>query len=223
MIPAWIMSIKATKLLRISWRFLLQAIMIIPFVLYERRKADAQTLEKYKLSYIFNFEHLYIAYLSSFATSFWFTIILTTFEWSFISHTMFLGALANYFLSIGRTMRGNGHDLEPGGQVLITIGILMVLIDIYQFNPQHDAKPEDWHFINPWYLTRSRIESVLADLVNFSPNTDSSRSLLLHVQILSLHRRSQKPLSPISIHVAGQLYGVHKYDVYHLFLQWCHI
>ena len=49
------MSIKATKLLRISWRFLLQAIMIIPFVLYERRKADAETLAKYKLSYIFNF------------------------------------------------------------------------------------------------------------------------------------------------------------------------
>lgn len=34
MIPAWIMSIKATKLLRISWRFMLQAVMIIPFVLY---------------------------------------------------------------------------------------------------------------------------------------------------------------------------------------------
>ena len=53
MIPAWIMNIKATKLLRISWRFLLQAIMIIPFVLYERRKADAQTLEKYKQFYEF--------------------------------------------------------------------------------------------------------------------------------------------------------------------------
>jgi hypothetical protein len=34
MIPAWIMNIKATKLLRISWRFLLQALMVIPFVLY---------------------------------------------------------------------------------------------------------------------------------------------------------------------------------------------
>jgi len=32
--PAWIMSIKANKILRISWRFLLQAIFMIPFVLY---------------------------------------------------------------------------------------------------------------------------------------------------------------------------------------------
>jgi len=135
------MNIKATKLLRISWRFLLQAIMIIPFVLYERRKADAQTLEKYKLSYIFNFDHLYIAYLSSFATSFWFTIRLTTFEWTFVSHAIFFSALANYFLSLGRTMRGNGHDLEPGGQVLITIGMLFVMIDIYLFDPKTDAKP----------------------------------------------------------------------------------
>lgn len=34
MIPPWIMSIKATKLLRISWRFLLQSFMVVPFVLY---------------------------------------------------------------------------------------------------------------------------------------------------------------------------------------------
>jgi hypothetical protein len=135
MIPAWIMSIKATKLLRISWRFLLQAIMVIPFVLHERRGADAATLEKYKLSYIFDFKHLQVAYLSSFATSFWFTIILTTFEWTFISHSLFLGALANYFLSMGRTMRGTSHGLEPGGQVLITIGIVMMLVDISKLNP----------------------------------------------------------------------------------------
>lgn len=32
-------------------------------------------------------------------------------------------------------MRGQGHDLKPGGEVLITIGILMVLIDIYNFDP----------------------------------------------------------------------------------------
>lgn len=38
--PAWIMSIKANKILRISWRFLFQAIFMIPFVLYERRTGD---------------------------------------------------------------------------------------------------------------------------------------------------------------------------------------
>lgn len=38
--PAWIMSIKANKILRISWRFLFQAFFMIPFVLYERRTGD---------------------------------------------------------------------------------------------------------------------------------------------------------------------------------------
>jgi hypothetical protein len=33
-IPGWIMNIKATKLLRIAWRFLLQSLIVIPFVLY---------------------------------------------------------------------------------------------------------------------------------------------------------------------------------------------
>jgi hypothetical protein len=62
-------------------------------------------------------------------------------------------------------MRGTGHGLEPGGQVLITIGIIMMLVDIYMFNPKMDASPEDWNFINPYYLSRTRLESVIADLV----------------------------------------------------------
>ncbi len=73
--------------------------------------------------------------MSSFATSFYLTIICTCFQWTFISHAVFLGGLANYFLSIGRSMRGQGHNLEPGGQVLISIGILIVLIDVYKFDP----------------------------------------------------------------------------------------
>jgi len=40
MIPGWIMNIKATKLLRQCWRFLMQALMVIPFVLHEKRTLD---------------------------------------------------------------------------------------------------------------------------------------------------------------------------------------
>lgn len=105
------MSIKATKFLRKTWRFLLQALMIIPFVLYERRVAQGDTKEKYKLAYIFNPSNLKKAYFSSFATSFWFTIILTCFEWTYISHAIVLGSLSNFFLSIGRTIRKANHDL----------------------------------------------------------------------------------------------------------------
>lgn len=45
------------------------------------------------------------------------------------------------------------------------MGILMVLIDTYKFDPHTDAQPEDWHFINYFYLTRTRIQSILANLV----------------------------------------------------------
>jgi hypothetical protein len=53
MIPGWIMSIQANKLLRKSWRFFMQAFMVIPFVLYERRSKDENIKKKYCFSYIF--------------------------------------------------------------------------------------------------------------------------------------------------------------------------
>ena len=40
LIPAWIMSIPAEKYLRISWRFFMQALLIIPFCMYEYRKGN---------------------------------------------------------------------------------------------------------------------------------------------------------------------------------------
>jgi hypothetical protein len=40
----------------------------------------------------------------------------------------------------------------------------MVIIDIYNFDPA-SAHEEDWHFINYFYLTRTRLQSILADIV----------------------------------------------------------
>jgi hypothetical protein len=33
-VPGWIMNIPATKFVRIAWRFVMQALIVIPFVLY---------------------------------------------------------------------------------------------------------------------------------------------------------------------------------------------
>lgn len=132
MIPPWIMSIKATKLIRICWRFLLQSFMVVPFVLYERRTASEKVREMYSFSHIFKLEHFKKVYISSFATSFWFTMILTTFEWTYISHAMVLGALSNFFLSVMRMINGEkNHELEKGGQVMVLIGFFMVMLDSY--------------------------------------------------------------------------------------------
>lgn len=79
MIPSWIMNIKATKLLRISWRFLMQTLMIFPFVLYERRVGNEEVKYQYTLAHIIKPVHLKKAYISSIATSIWFTCILTVF------------------------------------------------------------------------------------------------------------------------------------------------
>jgi len=40
MIPGWIMNIGANKYLRISFRFMLQMLTVVPFVLYEYRNGS---------------------------------------------------------------------------------------------------------------------------------------------------------------------------------------
>jgi hypothetical protein len=108
-IPGWIMNIQATKLLRIAWRFLLQSVIVIPFVLYEYRISSEETKQQYKLKHILNPTHLKKVYLSSISTSIWFTCILTVFEWTYISHGLVLGALSNFFLSIHRRFTNSTH------------------------------------------------------------------------------------------------------------------
>lgn len=111
MIPGWIMNIKANKLLRISWRFLMQSIMVIPFVLYEYRTGGEAVRKKYSFKYIFNITNFIKPLVSSLATSMWFTTILGGFEWTSVSHSIVLGSLSNFFLSLGRSWRKSSHDL----------------------------------------------------------------------------------------------------------------
>jgi hypothetical protein len=105
------MNIKANKLLRISWRFFMQTFMVIPFVLYEYRTCDEDTRKKYNLRHIFQPEHIIKPFISSLATSMWFTVILQGFEWTSVSHSIVMGSLSNFFLSIGRSLRRSSHDL----------------------------------------------------------------------------------------------------------------
>lgn len=75
-IPGWIMNIPANKVLRISWRFVMQVPMMIPFVLYEYRTASPEVRQQYQFSYIFKPSNIVKPMASSLATSFWFTMIL---------------------------------------------------------------------------------------------------------------------------------------------------
>lgn len=154
MIPGWIMNIKANKVLRISWRFFMQVFMVIPFVLYQYRTCDENTKKKYSLKYIFDPHVMIKPLISAFATSIWFSMILFGFEWTSISHSMVMGSLSNFFLSIGRSRRKSSHDLESGGQMFVVLGIALVLTDTFQFNVQY-LTPEDYTVNNTFYYNRA--------------------------------------------------------------------
>jgi hypothetical protein len=151
--PAWIMSINANKILRISWRFMLQAIFMIPFLLYEKRTGSESVKKKYSFEHIMRFEGLRKVYISSIGTSIWFSIILTCFEWTYISHALVLGSLSNFFLSINRSINHSTHSLEPGGQIFVIVGIIFTLSDSYRLETDNEHTSA-WEVINPYYLTR---------------------------------------------------------------------
>lgn len=159
------MNIKANKILRISWRFFMQMIMVIPFVLYEYRTCDENTKKKYSLSYIFNPSNMIKPLISSLATSLWFTTILFGFEWTSVSHSIVMGSLSNFFLSIGRSWRKSSHDLESGGQMFVVLGIVLVLTDTLKFTPE-SLGPDDYTVNNTFYYNRKWWERLTFDLVS---------------------------------------------------------
>ena len=107
----------------------MQALCMIPFIMYEKRTASPEVKEKYKLSYILDRKNICKPYISSLYTSLWFMFILTSFEWTYVSHGIVLGALSNFFLSLGRTWRSQNHQFEIGGQVMVTLGLLLAFQD----------------------------------------------------------------------------------------------
>ena len=110
-VPGWIMNIKANKFLRQLWRFLMQALVVLPFVFYERRTASEENKSKYTAAYIFDRKNIIKPYISSLAACLWFLSILTSFEWTYVSHGIVLGSLSNFCLSINRSLNKNSHDL----------------------------------------------------------------------------------------------------------------
>ncbi|KRX00909.1 hypothetical protein PPERSA_09515 [Pseudocohnilembus persalinus] len=71
-VPPWILTIPAEKYLRVAWRFFMQGMLLLPFVMWEYRQKKGSNI--YTFSYIFTMERIKKAYLSSFANSLWFTI-----------------------------------------------------------------------------------------------------------------------------------------------------
>lgn len=75
--PIWIMLMKSNKFVIMTWRFLLQALIMIPFVLYEKRTVYKSNSEKYSLEQIFNIKNLKKLYAYSLVNVLWYGVILT--------------------------------------------------------------------------------------------------------------------------------------------------
>ena len=48
---------------------------------------------------IFNFKNMKKVYISSLGGTLWFTMVLFSFDFTFVSHAILLGNLANFFIS----------------------------------------------------------------------------------------------------------------------------
>lgn len=132
-IPIWIIALKLNNIVALFWRFFFQMFLMIPFVLHEMRTIKFEDSHKYSLGHIFNAQHLRKLYSCSFAAVFWYTVILTAGEWTYLSHAFYLGSLSNFFLSLARHRYRHVHEFEVGGQVIVIIGICFVILDTATF------------------------------------------------------------------------------------------
>ena len=153
-IPPWIMSIPAEKYMRISWRFFMQTVMMIPFLMYEKRNLAPENKEQYTLSYIFKLEHIKKVYLVAFTNSIWFTMVLFAFEWKFISHALVLSGLQQFFFSIQRHIRKEeNHSYEAAGQAMVVFGLFCVFTSSIYYDPA-EAPPSTKNYRNFLLLLR---------------------------------------------------------------------
>lgn len=158
------MTIGATKFIRQAWRFLLQVFFTVPFMMYEWRTSSPEVKAKYSLAYIFDRKNIIKPYISSLSASLFFLFILSSFEWTFVSHGIVLGSLSNFFLSIGRGFRNQTHSIESGGQVLVIMGVLLAVYDTISVGIE-DISVRDNQTANTFYMRRTWWERVAGDLV----------------------------------------------------------
>ena len=76
-------------------------------------------------------------YISSLGSTIWFTLVLFSFGFTTVSHSILLGNLTNFFISMIRMWGRKNYktslkiELEIIGQVLIIFGILLIFSDTF--------------------------------------------------------------------------------------------
>ncbi|CAD8092368.1 unnamed protein product [Paramecium primaurelia] len=121
MIPAWIMTIPLDKYLRITWRFWIQSMFLIPVMMYEQRTGSQQVKSQYEFRYIFQWENMRQLYYASISPTIASTIFLFCFDYNYIATIFILGSQTNFWLSAVRVQSQN-HILEKRGQIFSFFG-----------------------------------------------------------------------------------------------------
>lgn len=75
--PIWTLAMKTNKFIVLVWRFFLQSLIMIPFVLHEKRTISEHDAHKYTLSHILNLHHIKPLFIYSIVNVMWYTVILT--------------------------------------------------------------------------------------------------------------------------------------------------
>ena len=126
-LPAWILSLETNKFVALTWRFLFQSLIMIPFVLYEKRTYPLHLNPipyPSKISNILSFPNFRKIYIKSALVVSWYGIILTIGEYTHIAHALYFGSLTNFFLSVTRKRNIGVNKMESIGQIVILIGIV---------------------------------------------------------------------------------------------------
>ncbi|CAD8092366.1 unnamed protein product [Paramecium primaurelia] len=152
MMPPWIMTIPAEKYLRIAWRFLLQGIFLIPFIMYEYRTGNEKIKSAYTIEFLLRWTHMRKVYMASLTTTVTFAVFLFCFDYTNISSVFVLGSQTNFWLSVFRK-KENNHNIEGGGKIMCVVGYLLICLDSYMLNT--DTIPETAkNYINPLLYNR---------------------------------------------------------------------
>ncbi|CAD8114942.1 unnamed protein product [Paramecium sonneborni] len=135
MIPAWIMTIPLDKYLRITWRFLIQSLFLIPLMMYEQRTGSLEVKLQYEIQYILKWENMRQLYYASLSPTIASAIFLFCFDYNYVATIFILGSQTNFWLSFCREKTQN-HFIEKRGQIFSFFGFLLICIESLAMNKQ---------------------------------------------------------------------------------------
>lgn len=101
-IVPWSCTINLDPMLKLSWRFSITALILVPFVLYEKRTISEDLKYCYTYEYIFAKENIQLLFLSSLHTSVWNAVNCFCCQFTYIANVILFSGMTNFWFSVSR-------------------------------------------------------------------------------------------------------------------------